>query len=425
MRALVLLLGLVAAAGAGAEIYSWVDDRGVTHITDDAEAVPAEARQAGPGRGALGALWDSPDDPEGPRQPERASSGADSRARRVLEGAVGDLARGENARAVAALESLLRQEPSRPEPHWYLAQIDRLRGRYESAEAHLKIFLASAGDDLEPQRRAAKARLAELEDERRLADSSRERGPERWGEVEHPHFLVRYDAELGEASPRYAATVTRYLEQARGEVARRLGVAPREPMGVVLYGKAAYLQAHRHRFSFQTVGFFDGRIHVVSAAHPAGELRALLHHEYTHAVFREQTGGDRPFWLNEGVSELSERGAQQLEGMTRSERVALKSRLDAGRWIPLRRLAPSFSGLDDDEARGAYLESLAAALWIEERSEPASRRRLLELLSLGASDDDALRKVLGVDTDGVDAGVREEILSGFGPPRAGVAAVPD
>ncbi len=422
MRQLVLLLGLVAASGAGAEIYSWVDDRGVTHITDDPDAVPAAARQTGPGRSALGALWDSPADPEAPRETGRASGGADSRARRVLEGAVADLARGENARAVAALESLMRQEPSRPEPHWYLALVDRQRGRYESAEAHLKLFLASAGDDLEPQRRAAQARLAELEDERRLADSARERGPERWGEALHPHFLVRYDAELGEASPRYAATVTRYLEQARSEVARRLGVVPSEPMGVVLYGKAAYLQAHRHRFSFQTVGFFDGRIHVVSAAHPASELGALLHHEYTHAVFREQTGGDRPFWLNEGLAELSERGAQQLEGMTRSERAALKSRLDAGRWIPLRRLAPSFSGLDDDEARGAYLESLAAALWVEERSDSASRRRLLELLSLGVSDDDALREVLGVDTDGVDAGVREEILSGFAPPRTSVAA---
>jgi hypothetical protein len=59
-------------------------------------------------------------------------------------------------------------------------------------------------------------------------------------------------------------------------------------MGVVFYGKASYNRAHRHRFTFQTVGFFDGRIHVVSAAHPAGELRALLFHEYVHAIYRER-----------------------------------------------------------------------------------------------------------------------------------------
>ena len=48
-----------------------------------------------------------------------------------------------------------------------------------------------------------------------------------------------------------------------------------KPLRVVVYGKAAYLRAYRQRFSFRTVGFFDGRIHVASAAHPGGELRSL------------------------------------------------------------------------------------------------------------------------------------------------------
>ncbi|MCH7522799.1 MAG: rod shape-determining protein MreB [Chloroflexi bacterium] len=135
-------------------------------------------------------------------------------------------------------------------------------------------------------------------------------------------------------------------------------------MGVVFYGKAAYLKAHRHRFSFQTVGFFDGQIHVVSAAHPAGELRALLFHEYSHAVYREQTGGDRPYWLNEGLAEISERESLRRKGLTRSERRVLRDVIDAGKWIPLRRLAPNFSGLDDEGARAAYLveEPMAAAI---------------------------------------------------------------
>ena len=149
------------------------------------------------------------------------------------------------------------------------------------------------------------------------------------------------------ASPDFAKTVLRYLQQAREAAKERLGSVPEEPMGVVFYGKAAYLQAHRHRFSFQTIGFFDGRIHVVSAAHPAGELRALLFHEYSHAVFREKTGGDRPYWLNEGLAELSERAALRRTGLTHSERASLRIRIDSGTWIPLLELAPSFSGLDD------------------------------------------------------------------------------
>ena len=75
----------------------------------------------------------------------------------------------------------------------------------------------------------------------------------------------------------------RYLEEAREAVGERLGAVPAEPMGVVLYGKAAYLRAHRHRFSFQTVGFYDGRIHVVSAAHPAG-VRGARHNTIASAA---------------------------------------------------------------------------------------------------------------------------------------------
>jgi len=403
------LLALGAAAAAAAEVYTWVDERGVTHISDH----PGAASAAGAGGEALGSLWESPVDPGAPRRGPGSSSRAGDRFERVLAGAVADLERGENARAIAALESLLRDEPGRPEPHWYLAGIDRERGRYRSAEGHLRAFLSSAGDDLEPQRQLAERRLAELDDEARLADPARERGTARWETLEHPHFRVRFDAELAEVSPDYALRVAGYLEEARAEVGRRLGVVPAEPMGVVLYGKAAYLHAHRHRFSFQTVGFFDGRIHVVSAAHPADDLRGLLFHEYAHAVFREQTGGDRPYWLNEGLAEISERAARGREGMSRGERVSLAGRIDAGEWIPLRRLAPSFSGLDDADARAAYLEALAAAGWIQERTSRAARSRLLRLLGQGAGDDEALEAVLGLDTEGVDAAVRRRIRDEF------------
>jgi hypothetical protein len=194
-------------------------------------------------------------------------------------------------------------------------------------------------------------------------------------------------------------------------------------MGVVFYGKAAYLRAHRHRFSFQTVGFYDGRIHVVSAAHPAAELRGLLFHEYTHAVFREQTGGDRPYWLNEGLAELCERASRGQASLTRSERSSLRQRIDAGTWIPLRRIAPSFSGLDDEDARAAYLEATAAAAWIERRTDREGRRRILAGIASGAPDDAVLREVLGATTAGLDAAVsawiRDEFAPATGSRRAG------
>jgi hypothetical protein len=137
-----------------------------------------------------------------------------------------------------------------------------------------------------------------------------------------------------------------------------------------------------------------------------------------HAIFREQTGGDRPYWWNEGLAELSERGSRDQPGLSRSERSTLRRRIEANDWIPLRRLAPSFSGLDDDEARAAYLEAAAAALWIEARTDRRQRAEILERLGSGHSDDAALRHVLGMDTQAIDAALQAWIRSEFPPLRA-------
>ena len=405
-----LALALLAAAAAQADVFTWVDADGVTHLADDPAAVPPDARV---GRDGLRDLWR--EGPQG-RMPAASTPRASletSRSQRIVEGAVADLERGETARAATALESVLRIDPKLPDPHWYLAVLDRERGRYASAESHLRAFLGLAGEAYEPWRLAAEERLRALVDEQRLADPTSAGDGGAWVGVPRPHFRIQYHADLGRAEPTYPQTIVRYLEEAREAVGERLGAVPEEPMGVVLYGKAAYLRAHRHRFSFQTVGFYDGRIHVVSAAHPAGELRALLFHEYTHAVFREQTGGDQPYWLNEGLAEMCERASRGQAGLTRSERSSLSQRIDAGTWIPLRRIAPSFSGLGDEDARSAYLVAGAAARWIETNTRPADRARLLRLLGEGRSDDDALSVVLGRPTEGVDGEVRRWVRAAF------------
>lgn len=415
LSVLTSLFPTYASRVARAETFVWVDERGVTHLSDDREALPeaSQGSEAELGVDRLRSLWD--DGFTGPAVPTPAGgSGSDrDRVLRLLQGAVQDLARGETARAAAALRSALRLDPRRPEPHWYLALVDRQRGRFDSAAVHLQAFLDRAGPELEVWRVSARQRLATLGDERRLADESRERRPLELVAKDSAHFRLELDAELSEVSSRYASMALEYLEEARRDVSSRIGVAPLEPLGVVFYGKAAYAQAHRHRFSFQTVGFFDGRIHVASPAHPSDSLRSLLFHEYTHAVFRDQSGGDRPYWLNEGLAEQIERASRRQPASTRSERASLRSRIEAGQWIALRRIAASFSGLTDEEARAAYLQSVVAAEWIDARSDREARRRLLLRLGEGLSIDQALHEMLGLDTDGVDRAVQEAILSEF------------
>ena len=407
--------GFLVALASAAETFVWVDESGVTHLSNDPARVPQAVAEGGHDPERVRKLWEGPLDLGGPA-PFPAAADVDrveARTQRALAAAVADLQRGENARGAAQLRDLLREQPARPEPHWYLALLDRHRGRYESAAAHLEAFLAHAGDEFEAWRVSARRQLAALADESRLANGDGVRDGQDWHELASRHFRVSVDPELGRVAPAHPRRALGYLEEARLAALERLGSQPDEPLGVVFYARAAYDYAHAERFSFRTVGFFDGRIHVVSAAHPGAELRALLFHEYVHAVFRERTGGDRPYWLNEGLAELSERGSRGQPGLTRSERSLLARRMDAGEWIPLSRLAPGFSGLDDTDARAAYLQSTAAADWLGQRTDAAGMARVLSALGAGRSADEALLRELGMDTAAIDAGVRSWIASEF------------
>ncbi len=399
-------------APTGAEIRYWVDDAGVTHFTDDAESAPdaAERVDEAPPE-ALGSIWS--DGLIGPPVAAGEASFGDDRVTRLLRGAMADFERGELARADSTLRGVLRLAPRNARAHWYLAVMARARGRFSTAEHHLTLFLDNAGPELAAWRERAKARLAAMDDEQKLADPDRLDGPLRLDTVRDEHFRVQLDARLGEVSPDYAGRVVEFLRSARTQVSASIGVEPLEPLGVVLYGRAAYVRAHSHRFSFQTIGFFDGRIHVSSPAHPTESLRGLLFHEYTHAVFREVTGGDRPYWLNEGLAERIERRSRDLAVSTRSERAALRANIELDAWIPLSSISDSFAGLDDEQARNAYLESVVVAGFIHDRTDVDDRRRILSMIGAGFSIDQALHAVMGVDMDGLDAAVRAEILREF------------
>ncbi len=408
----------IAPGAVLAESFVWVDEAGITRLSNDADAVPEVARDAHDVE-ALRGLWGDMVTGPVPVTPPGASGSAEDRVLRLLQGAVADFERGETARAVAALRSAQRLDPARPETYWYLASLDRKRGRYRRAAEHLRLFLKYADDDLKPWRVKAEARLADLQIEHQLADRNRRRGPLELVLYQGEHFEIQLDAELDAANDAYASSAMRSLEEARALVDERMGVTLAEPLGVVFYGRAAYTTAHAHKFSFQTVGFFDGRIHVSAPAQPSEALRALLFHEYVHAVYREETGSDRPYWFNEGLAEAVERAARHRPTSTRSERASLRQRIQAGDWIPLRRLAPSFSGLGDDDARAAYLQSIVAVEWIHAHSTADARRQLMRRLGRGVSMDDALEEMLGLDTEGVEDAVQAWILAEFPSLQAG------
>ena len=410
--AMLLLVG-AAAEEEESELFVWVGESGHTYMTDDPDKVPAHAAQRAAEEPERGELWrhDWRDDRllAGPPAPGRGgASSAERRIRRLLNGALADLRRGETARGAAVFESILRLEPRRPEAHWYLGLLDSERGRQRSARRHFETFLAHAGGTSAEWRVEARRRLRALGAEEHAYKAV---GPERlrFHNAESPHFLIRYDRQLAARGGDYEAAIVRYLEEAHRYGRDHFGVVPAEPTRVVLYGRVSYAATHGHRFSFPTVGFFDGRIHVASPTHPAGALRGLLYHEYSHALYRERSGGNRPYWLNEGWAELAERAARRRAGLNREELQTLREHIAAGSWIPLEQLAAGFQGLGPERARLAYLEATAAAAWLDQRGDAATRRALLDRLGAGEDVDAALRELYGLTTAEIDGALRRAV----------------
>ena len=414
LAATLCVLAIVSTSVLADEIRFWVDEQGVTHFTNDEASSPSEAQAAdGSGLERIQSAWN--DGLTGPPIPSQSgdSSSTDDRIRRLLRGAIADLERGELARADSTLRGVLRLDPRSPEAHWHLAGLARARGRFATAEKHLRAFLDHAGGEYEVWRKSARVRLAAIDDERTLADPKELVGPLRLQHVRNENFRVQVDARLGEVSNDYASRVLGFLDEARSQVSKSIGIEPLEPLGVVLYGRAAYVQAHAHRFTFQTIGFFDGRIHVASPAHPTDALRGVLFHEYTHAVFRDVTGGDRPYWLNEGLAERIERQSRGLANSTRRERAAMRANIETDSWIPLSSIARSFAGLSDERARDAYLQSVITVGFIHSQTTVEERTRILRMIGEGFSVDQALYEILGIDTAGLDLAVQEEIQREF------------
>lgn len=410
-----LCVSLAALAVAADDLHVWVDSSGATHVTDMPETIPDAEGALILGDPRLHRLWDAGAIGE-PLAPDvGATSSVVDRQVRALRTAIADLERGETLRAAAALRQVLVEDPMRPEAHFYLGLLEDRRSHWDEAEVHWRQFLVLAGDRFAPWRHSVRRRLAQLDAERGLS----ELGPDELEFVALPHASFEVEADralLNAGGAAFSQTVMRYLSDVRSLVDRELGSGSAGGLGVVLYGRASYARAHAHRFSFQTVGFFDGRVHVVSGAYPAGELRTLLVHEVSHAIFRERTGSDRPYWLNEGLAEWLERRSQARVSLTRTERSRLRTAIETGRWIQLERIAPSFSGLDDDDARLAYTISTAAADWIDRHSDASERAALLARLGDGMSIDEALRLTLGHDTQSLDKALRAEVLGGFVTP---------
>jgi hypothetical protein len=406
---------LVAALLLPGVVTVWIDEDGHTYLTNREEAPAPGAVEIGPDELML--EWHG--NVAGPVLSDTEASTPEDRFTRELRVAAEDLQRGETRLGLDRLRRLQREHPARPEPSWLIAQVEQRRGRLNSARQALEQMLTVANAMPDAWRESGGRLLEEIDADLKLEHYDPTQGYA-VKSLDTDHFRIRYDHAF--AGRDYGARVEELLEEARLRVQESIGRVLHEPLDVNLYTRGRYLETHRHRFGFATVGFFDGAIHVVSAHHPRRELLALLVHEYAHAVFRDVMKSDQPFFINEGIADREEERVRGRDQLAREEWRRLLDALRAEEWIPLRSIVRGFGGLEGKRALLAYLESRAAIEMIE-TAQPGAIGRWLARCARGERWERALVRETGWTLQRLETALQAEVrgrfpespLAGWGP----------
>jgi tetratricopeptide (TPR) repeat protein len=261
---------------------------------------------------------------------------------------------GEDRDAALLFERVLEKEPDRRATIVALGHVLYRLGKLKDAIARFSRALELDAKDDDTRRALEKAkREASVEEE--LEE-----------DLGAPHFTIRAD---GGKDARLARLVGSFLEDAYRDVGYDLGRYPKGEVPVVIYPRKAFRAVTGlHAW---VAAAFDGKIRIPAEGLDRQDqktARAVLVHEFTHALIRSIGGPDVPSWLHEGLAQLE-------EGRSRATARALIARAEVP---PLDKLAASFTKeADEAKVEVRYAVALDFTAFLSDR---ASRRGLVDVL---------------------------------------------
>ena len=209
------------------------------------------------------------------------------------------------------------------------------------------------------------------------------------------HFAVKYEgAERYEAG----AIVLDILEDAYRDIGRELGHYPLDKVQTILYSNEQFREIPG--IPGWSGAVYDGKIRlgIGGVTSPTPALRAVLFHEYTHAVVRDITPRC-PAWLNEGL-------AQYFEG----RKTPPELRSDKSHKGPiLANLEIPFRNLSAQQAKMAYVISFSAVEYMIDRYGMMRVRNLLQDLAKGTDTATAIDSALYVSYEQFEKDWRKSI----------------
>ncbi|MDR3765368.1 MAG: tetratricopeptide repeat protein [Acidobacteriota bacterium] len=314
---------------------------------------------------------------------QRAVSAAPSNASLHAWCAVILMNNGQAAEAVSHAERAAQLDPASVEVQRILGKAYYQAGRLESA-----ITTWEHAQQISPDEALAK----ELEKAKREAAVE-----SRFTEAARGHFVLRYEG--GKLGATFTDDAFRALERDYGDLSQSLGLEPRAAVTVVFYNEQQFADVTNSPAWVE--GLNDGkmRIPLRDTGSVTPPLEALLRHELTHSFLQDRVPRC-PTWLNEGLAQM----AEPKDVATMAPAVAAQG--TAGEFVPLSQMEGSFQAMTLEQARQAYLESLAATEVLRNTYGMDGLRRLLAALASGVSTEDALRSVTGGGYDDLTAAAK-------------------
>ena len=224
-------------------------------------------------------------------------------------------------------------------------------------------------------------------------------------EVRGTHFVLKYDGIVNEAIGREIALA---LEKEYADLALELAFQPREPIRVTLYTNQEFFDVTHAPSWVSALNDGDIRIPVQGLTSLNDKVSRVLRHELTHSFVNARTGGNCPAWFQEGLAQLraSESPADLYE--------RLREARDRKSLPPLWSLEGPFLNLGVEEARLAYLTSLAATKYLVERKGQRVLTDILIELGGTRSMNEALQRTIGLDYQALET-VYEKDLDRYRP----------
>ncbi len=296
-------------------------------------------------------------------------------------------------RAVEALRRALDLNPQNRQTYRLLGE-----AYYQEGDTAQALLAWEAGLRIHPGDQELEGLIARVERERKVDDEYLRRSGH--------HFTLRY---VGEVREDLGREILEILDQAYEEIGYDLNHYPRRDVEVIVYSNADFQAVTE--LPVWVGGAFDergGRIRIpVRGIKQAGDLRALLYHEYTHVIIRDVTGGRAPAWLNEGLALLEQRTA--MDGTVEFVRqLATEGRLPS-----LSTLQDSFVELAGTEASVSYAVSYVATAYLVERWSLWDAQRLLRRLGEGVSFEEAFEEATRLTLADFESEWRESLVGGY------------